>query len=129
MKRIITLSAFLTSMLLASVSSLSAQTATTWIQPRNVTTNQTLLLGQNQVMEVLSLSLDRSTAIDITIEGQTLTFGTGGVTDRLPQPLVVAGPATVVMRRPTSGDEGSIMTFRVVPMQKPSPQTAQVSVR
>jgi len=96
----------------------AAQTVTTWIQPRNLTTNQTLLLGQSQVMEVITLLLDSSTSLDITIENQTLTFGRNGI-NAIPQNLVIAGPATIVMRRSTAGDEGSLMTFRISETKKP----------
>ncbi|MBA4148344.1 MAG: hypothetical protein H0X66_09535 [Verrucomicrobia bacterium] len=128
MKRL-TLTALFTAFILATTFSLSAQTVTTWIQPRNVTTNQTLLLGQNQVMEVLSLIMDRSTAIDITVGEQTITLGTGGVTEFFPNQVVVAGPATVVMRRPSSGDQASMMTFRVVQIETPATGPRQVSSR
>ena len=122
------LSALLILVFLGTTLPLQAQTVTTWIQPRNLTTNQTLLLGQNQVMEVMSLLLDNSTSIDITVEGQTLTLGRNGVNTYIPPTLVIAGPATVVMRRSVSGDEGSMMTFRVMQIESPGRET-QISSR
>ncbi|MFN7138003.1 MAG: hypothetical protein ACK4UN_01545 [Limisphaerales bacterium] len=106
-----------------------AQTLATWIFPPNVTTNQNLVLAPNQVMEVVSITLDNSASIDVTTgEGQTVTFGAGG-NPLVPTPLVVAGPATVSLRKTTSGPHGSLMTFRVTQVQDRQQNSAQSNGR
>ncbi len=112
---------------LAMTSSAFAQTVSTWIIPANVTTNYSQLLAPNQVMEVLSLSLDETTTtITVTANDRTIVFGTGGTVD-MPQPLVVAGPATVSFGRTTSSDDGSLLTFRVSQLQPAPAANAQAS--
>lgn len=92
----------------------SAQTLGTWIIPANITTNHSLLIAPNQVAEVLSLTLDDTTSLTVTIDGQNVTFGAGDTaTEVVPTPLIVAGPATISFSRTTSSSEGSLLTYRV----------------
>jgi hypothetical protein len=66
--------------LLFSSLSLFAQTQAplmTWIQTSGSPSNLTNVLSTNQVMEIVSLSMDNSSQIDVTVQDQTLSFGQG----------------------------------------------------
>lgn len=85
-----------------------------WIQPEGGTSSMTSTLSSNQVMEILSISVDASTAIEITIGEQTTTFGSGGNLV-FPYPFIIAGPATVSFKKTSTGGSGGMITYRISP--------------
>ena len=104
--------------------SASAQTLGTWILAPNVTTNYSLIIAPNQVAEVLSLTMDETTSLNVTANNQTIVFGSGtDATEITPLPLVVAGPATLNFGRTTSSSEGSLLTYRVSQVTPQQPAT------
>ncbi len=93
------------------VLSMHAQ-VTTWLQPTTVSTNMAITIEANQVLEILSLALDPSSSLDVVRGDQKVTLGSGG-NPNLPYPLVLAGPATITLRKTSTGGQGSLMTFRI----------------
>jgi hypothetical protein len=83
----------------------------TWVQPAGSSANLTNTISANQVIEILSVALDTATSIDVTVGGNTVTFGNGNLTT--PVPFVVAGPATLTIRKTSSGGLGGLVTFRL----------------
>lgn len=95
----------------------SAQTATpqfsTWVQATG-TVNQTNVLGANQVMEILSVAADETVGIEVSANGQTVSFGRRARDLGFPpSPLIIAGPATVTFFRISSGGVGGIISYRI----------------
>jgi hypothetical protein len=86
----------------------------TWVHSASMTTNTTLTLAENQLMEVLSVSLDNSSgSIDITTTDTTMTLGIGG-NPNVPYPLVISGPAVVTLKKESTGGQGNMLTYRLV---------------
>ncbi len=83
-----------------------------WVQPAGRTMEHKLVLSTNQFMEVLSVSLDSSASIDVTVGEDTVTLGTGG-NPNIPVPMIIAGPATVVLRKSSTAGPGTLVTFRL----------------
>lgn len=119
----------LAGILLAGASSLSAQTqmATTrfdtWIQTKTQP-GLTNVLSANQVMEILTISMDSASIIEVIANGETIAFGQRQ--DRIyPTPFVIAGPATVILRRDSTGGSGSMMTYRITEKASQAPERRQ----
>lgn len=96
----------------------------TWVHTSGNSINLTNTLATNQVMEILSTAMDTSSQIDVVVKEETLSFGQGGGLLAPPIPFVVAGPATVVFRRTSSGGVGGLITYRISAQNMATPLTA-----
>src|SRR5438045_826115 len=110
-----TLLKFASIFILAAAAMPASAEITTWIQPSNATSAFTNVLSANQVLEVLSVTSDSSTTIEVTANGQAVTFGNNVLP---PVPFIVAGPATIIARKTASGGSGGLLTFRVTEKEK-----------
>jgi hypothetical protein len=73
--------------------------------------NVTNTVSANQVLEVLTIALDTGTVLDVSTDGQTVTLGGGNL--MVPAPFIVAGPATLVIRRSGASTQGNLITVRI----------------
>jgi hypothetical protein len=93
-----------------------AQQVVTWINPPGQVTAQTNVLAANQILEVVSVGLDTHSAIEVTVGGNSVVFGSGG-NSTLPQPFIVAGPAQVVFRQVSATTTGAMFTYSISSLQ------------
>jgi hypothetical protein len=91
----------------------------TWVQPASDTINLTNALSTSQVMEIVSTMIDETISISVTANERTISFGRRPNDLAIPVPFVVAGPATVVFQRTSSGGLGGMITYRIYDKEKP----------
>ena len=97
---------------------LPAMAQTTWICPASSALALTNVLSTNQVMEIWSASYDSNTALDVIIGDQTVSLGAGSGGATVPSPLIMAGPATIIFRKTSTGGAGCMFTYKITDKDK-----------
>ena len=98
-----------------------------WVLPVENSTNITTTLSKGEVMEFVTVAGDSSLVIDVTANDRTITFGQGTLS--FPYPFAVAGPATVTVRKTSTGGDGGLVTVRMGENQPAARPPLNVSSR
>ncbi len=96
----------------------SATAQSTWICPASSALALTNVLGTNQIMEIWSASYDSNTAMDVEMGDQKVSFGAGSSGATIPTPFIMAGPATVIFRKTSTGGAGCMFTYKILDKDK-----------